>query len=153
MRHNKSGRKLGRNSSHRNAMFRNMVRSLLTYERIRTTEAKAKELRKIAEKLITLSSRDDLHARRQAYKVLENHQLVKKLFDEIGPRFKELNGGYTRIAKLGLPRAGDCASMAIIELTRKAGEVAEAPKPKPAEQAAPAAEETAPEASADGENS
>ncbi len=153
MRHNKSGRKLGRNSSHRNAMFRNMVRSLLTYERIRTTEAKAKELRKVAEKLITLACRDDLHARRQAYKVLENHQLVKKLFDDIGPRFKEQNGGYTRIAKLGLPRAGDCAPMAIIELTRAAGETGPAPKAaKAAVQAAPTPAEEAP-AESDGDNS
>jgi len=118
MRHKKGGVKLGRTSSHRKAMFRNMVRSLLTYGRIKTTETKAMELRKDADKLITLGLRDDVHSRRLAYKVLENHQLVKKLFDEIAPRFKGGNGGYTRVYKLGLPRAGDCAPMAVIELTK-----------------------------------
>ncbi|WP_243367509.1 50S ribosomal protein L17 [Fundidesulfovibrio soli] len=118
MRHSKAGVKLGRTSSHRKAMFRNMVRSLLTYGRIKTTETKAMELRKDADKLITLGLRDDVHSRRLAYKVLENHQLVKKLFDEIAPRFKGIGGGYTRVYKLGLPRVGDCAPMAIIELTK-----------------------------------
>ncbi|WP_438616464.1 50S ribosomal protein L17, partial [Oceanidesulfovibrio indonesiensis] len=93
-------------------MFRNMARSLLTHGRIKTTEAKAKELRSVADKLITLALRNDLHARRQAYRVLENHQLVKKLFDEIGPRFVGVKGGYTRVVKLAVPRAGDCAPMA-----------------------------------------
>lgn len=118
MRHSKGGVKLGRTSSHRKAMFRNMARSLLTYGHIQTTEAKAKELRKLADSLVTLGLRGDLHARRLAYKVLENHQLVKKLFDEIAPRFAGGGGGYTRVMKLGLPRVGDCASMAVIELTR-----------------------------------
>lgn len=131
MRHSKAGVKLGRTSSHRKAMFRNMVRSLLTYGRIKTTETKAMELRKDADKLITLGLRDDVHSRRLAYKVLENHQLVKKLFDEIAPRFKGIGGGYTRVYKLGLPRVGDCAPMAVIELTRL--ETAEA---APAESAA-----------------
>lgn len=131
MRHNKAGVKLGRTSSHRKAMFRNMVRSLLTYGRIKTTETKAMELRKDADKLITLGLRDDVHSRRLAYKVLENHQLVKKLFDEIAPRFKGIGGGYTRVYKLGLPRVGDCAPLAVIELTRL--ETAEA---APAESAA-----------------
>ncbi|WP_243313529.1 50S ribosomal protein L17 [Fundidesulfovibrio agrisoli] len=131
MRHNKAGVKLGRTSSHRKAMFRNMVRSLLTYGRIKTTETKAMELRKDADKLITLGLRDDVHSRRLAYKVLENHQLVKKLFDEIAPRFKGIGGGYTRVYKLGLPRVGDCAPMAVIELTQL--ETAEA---APAESAA-----------------
>jgi large subunit ribosomal protein L17 len=120
MRHRKSGRKLNRTWAHRKAMFRNMARSLLVYERIRTTEPKAKELRAVVEKLITLSKTNDLHSRRQAFKVLENHGLVKKLFDEIGPRFAGVPGGYTRVVKLGLPRAGDSASMAMIELTRLA---------------------------------
>jgi large subunit ribosomal protein L17 len=131
MRHSKSGRKLGRNASHRKALFRNMARSLMTFERIRTTEAKAKELRKVAEGLVTLALANDLHARREAYKVLGNHQLVAKLFNEIGPRFVGVQGGYTRVVKLGQPRAGDCAPLAIIELTRRAagaaGEQAAAP--------------------------
>jgi large subunit ribosomal protein L17 len=118
MRHKKGGVKLGRTSSHRKAMFRNMSRSLLTYGRIKTTETKAMELRRDVDKLITLGLRDDVHSRRLAYKVLENHQLVKKLFDEIAPRFKGINGGYTRVYKLGLPRVGDCAAMAVIELTQ-----------------------------------
>jgi len=121
MRHNKSGRQLGRNASHRKALFRNMARSLLTFERIRTTEAKAKELRGVVERLIALTQTDTVHARRLAYKVLENHQLVAKLFNEIGPRFVGIHGGYTRVVKLGLPRAGDCAPLAIIELTQRSG--------------------------------
>ncbi len=120
MRHSKTGRKLGRNASHRKALFRNMARSLMTFERIRTTEQKAKELRKVADGLVALALQNDLHARREAYKVLGNHQLVAKLFNEIGPRFAGVSGGYTRVVKLGLPRVGDCASLAIIELTRQA---------------------------------
>ena len=116
MRHKKSGKKFSRTADHRKAMFRNMTRSLFTYESIKTTEAKAKELRGVAEKLITLGLRNDLHSRRLAYKWLENHQLVKKLFDDIAPRFAGVPGGYTRIFKLGLPRVGDCAPMAVIEL-------------------------------------
>lgn len=119
MRHSKGGLKLGRTSSHRKAMFRNMARSLLTYGQIKTTEAKAMELRKVADSLVTLGLRNDLHARRLAYKVLENHQLVQKLFDEIAPRFNGAGGGYTRVYKLGLPRPGDCAPMAVIELIRR----------------------------------
>ncbi len=118
MRHRKSGKRLGRTWEHRKSLFRNLSRSLLTYGKIRTTEAKAKELRKVVDRLITLALRNDLHARRQAYKVLENHALVKKLFDEIGPRFVGVKGGYTRVVKLGLPRPGDCAPLAIIEFTR-----------------------------------
>lgn len=119
MRHSKSGKKLGRTSSHRNAMFRNMARSLLTYGQIKTTETKAMALRKVADNLVTLGLRDDVHSRRLAYKVLENHQLVKKLFDEIAPRFSGVPGGFTRVYKLATPRVGDCAPMAIIELTRR----------------------------------
>lgn len=127
MRHSKGGKKLGRTSSHRKAMFRNMARSLLTYGQIKTTETKAMELRKVADNLVTLGLRNDLHARRLAYKVLENHQLVQKLFDEIAPRFNGAGGGYTRVYKLGLPRVGDCASMAVIELTRREEAVEAAP--------------------------
>jgi len=128
MRHRKSGRKLNRTNTHRAAMFKNMARALLTYEQIRTTEAKAKELRRVVDKLITLALRNDLHTRRQAYKVLGSHQMVQRLFDEIGPRFEGGTGGYTRIIKLSQPRKGDCAPMVIIELTKKAEAVAEEPK-------------------------
>ncbi|THB79439.1 MAG: 50S ribosomal protein L17 [Desulfobulbaceae bacterium] len=115
MRHGKSGRKLGRTSSHREAMFRNMVTSLFEHERIVTTEHKAKELRPIAEKMITLAKRGDLHARRQALSYLRSKDVVAKLFDEIQSQFADRNGGYTRIIKTGT-RQGDAASMAIIEL-------------------------------------
>lgn len=129
MRHNKSGRKLNRNSSHRSAMFKNMARAVLTFETIRTTEAKAKELRGVVDGLITLALKNDLSARRQAFKVLGNHQLVKRLFDEVGPRFAGGAGGYTRIVKLSQPRLGDCAPMVIFELTKLAEKpAAEAPK-------------------------
>ena len=149
MRHRKAGKRLGRTWEHRKAMFRNMARSLLIYGRIRTTETKAKEMRKIADKLVTLSQTDDLHSRRQAYKFLGNHSLVKKLFDEIGPTFAGIPGGYTRVVRLGLPRPGDAATLAILELTHQAGEKAPAgkPKKKKAAPAAPAvaAKEAAPE--------
>ncbi len=118
MRHSNSGRKLSRSPSHRKALFRNMAKALLTYGRIQTTEAKAKELRGVVEPLITLSRRNDVHSRRQAYQVLGSHQLVKTLFDEIGPRFAGIPGGYTRVIKLAMPRKGDAAPMAFIELTR-----------------------------------
>ena len=143
MRHRKSGRKLNRSDSHRRAMFRNMARSLITHERIRTTEAKAKELRGVVDKLITLALRDDLHSRRLAYKTLGSHQLVQRLFDEVAPRFTGGTGGYTRIIKMSMPRAGDCAPMVLIELTRLAGEEAPAakePKAVKAEPTAPVAE-------------
>ena len=115
MRHGKSGRKLGRTSSHREAMYRNMVTSLFEHERIVTTEQKAKELRPIAEKMITLAKRGDLHARRQAMSYIRRKDVVAKLFDEIQEQFAERNGGYTRIVKTGI-RKGDAAAMAIIEL-------------------------------------
>jgi large subunit ribosomal protein L17 len=118
MRHNKAGRTLGRNSSHRRAMLRNMVTSLLDHDRITTTDARAKELRKLAEKMITLGKRGDLHSRRQALQVIQDKKVVAKLFDRIGPRFQERPGGYTRIIKLGA-RAGDNAALAIIELVEE----------------------------------
>ncbi|PIE69346.1 MAG: 50S ribosomal protein L17 [Deltaproteobacteria bacterium] len=124
MRHKKAGRKLNRTMEHRKAMFRNMCRSLIIHERIRTTLPKAKELRKFVEPLITLALKNDLKARRDAYKVLGNHQLVQRLFDEIGPRFADnATGGYTRIVKFGQPRVGDSAPMALIEFTLLAGEL------------------------------
>ncbi|WP_462323400.1 50S ribosomal protein L17 [Desulfoplanes sp.] len=117
MRHKKSGRKFSRTMEHRKAMFKNMSRALLTYERIRTTLPKAKELRKFVEPLITLALKNDVTARREAYKMLGSHQLVQKLFNEIGPRYtKDQHGGYTRIVKFGQPREGDSAQMALIEL-------------------------------------
>ena len=115
MRHGKSGRKLGRTSSHRKAMFRNMVTSLFEHERIVTTEQKAKELRPIAEKMITLAKLGDLHARRQALSYIQSKDVVAKLFDEIQGQFADRQGGYTRIIKTG-NRLGDAAPMAIIEL-------------------------------------
>jgi len=115
MRHNKSGKKLGRNSSHRKAMLRNMATSLIEQEKIVTTDARAKELRRIVERLITLGKKGDLHARRQAAKTLQTKQSVQKLFEQVGPRFQERPGGYTRILKLGL-RQGDNAALSQIEL-------------------------------------
>jgi len=115
MRHNKAGRRLGRTTSHRVAMFRNMVTSFLSHGRITTTDAKAKELRSIAEKMITLGKRGDLHALRQAASYIREKSVVTKLFNDIAPRYTDRQGGYTRIVKLGL-RPGDNASMSIIEL-------------------------------------
>ncbi len=115
MRHRKSGRTLGRTSSHRKALFRNMVTSLLDHERIQTTDAKAKELRGLADRMITLGKRGDLHARRQALAVIRDKKVTAKLFDELADRYRERPGGYTRIIKLG-NRAGDAAPISIIEL-------------------------------------
>ncbi len=118
MRHNKAGRRLGRTTSHRSAMFRNMVTSFLSHERITTTDAKAKELRSIAEKMITLGKRGDLHAMRQAASVIRDKKVVTKLFTTIAPRYKERPGGYTRIVKLGI-RPGDNAPVSILELVEE----------------------------------
>ena len=115
MRHKISARKLGRTSSHRDAMFRNMVTSLFEHERIVTTKEKAKELRPIAEKMITLAKRGDLHARRQALSYIRSKGVVEKLFTDIQEQFADRKGGYTRILQTGV-RKGDNASMAIIEL-------------------------------------
>lgn len=115
MRHQKAGRRLGKNSSHRKALFRNMVTSLLDHERIRTTDAKAKELRGIADRMITLGKRGDLHARRQALAVIRNKEVTAKLFDELADRYRERPGGYTRVIKIG-QRAGDAAPQSIVEL-------------------------------------
>lgn len=115
MRHNKAGRKLGRTSEHRKAMLRNMVTSLFEHERIVTTVPKAKEARRIADKMITLAKRGDLHARRQAAAYIQSREVVSKLFDAISTQFAERQGGYTRIIQTGT-RAGDAAPMAILEL-------------------------------------
>jgi large subunit ribosomal protein L17 len=115
MRHLKQGRKLGRTTAHRKALLRNLATALLEHERIVTTEPKAKELRRVADKLVTLGKRGDLHARRQALQVVRSNVVVRKLFNEIAPRFAERQGGYTRILRLGY-RSGDAAAMAVIEL-------------------------------------
>lgn len=122
MRHRKSGRKLNRNSSHRTAMFRNMASSLVEHEIIKTTLPKAKELRRVLEPLITLSKEDSVSKRRQAFDRLRNRDAVQKLFNELGPRFVQRPGGYTRILKCGF-RAGDNAPMAFIELVDRADQV------------------------------
>jgi large subunit ribosomal protein L17 len=114
MRHRKSGRKFSRTSSHRTAMFANLASSLIKHEQIVTTLPKAKDLRPIVEKLVTLAKRGDLHARRQAIAQLRDVGTVKKLFDTIGPRYKERAGGYTRVLKAGF-RYGDSAPVAVIE--------------------------------------
>lgn len=115
MRHRKAGRKLGRTSSHRDAMLRNMVTSLLEQERIVTTVPKAKEARRVAEQMITLGKRGDLHARRQALSYIRSKAIVAKLFDELSAQYAERQGGYTRIIRTGT-RFGDAAPMAILEL-------------------------------------
>jgi len=115
MRHRKAGRKLGRNASHRDAMFRNMVTSLLDQERIVTTVPKAKEARRVAEQMITLGKRGDLHARRQAMAYIRSKSIVAKLFDQLSTQYSERHGGYTRIIRTGT-RLGDAAPMAILEL-------------------------------------
>ncbi|MFQ5882603.1 MAG: 50S ribosomal protein L17 [Candidatus Methylomirabilales bacterium] len=115
MRHRKLRRKLGRTSAHREALLRNLTTSLLLYEKIITTAAKAKELRKIAERMITLAKRKDLHARRQAAELIQNERALKKLFETIGTRYQGRNGGYTRITKLDY-RVGDGAPLAAVEL-------------------------------------
>ncbi len=118
MRHGKSGRKLNRNSSHRKAMYKNMASSLLNHEAIKTTLPKAKELRRVVEPLVTLAGDDSVANRRLAFSRLRDKEAVGKLFSEIGPRFKERPGGYTRILKCGF-REGDKAPMAIIEFVEK----------------------------------
>ncbi len=115
MRHRMSGRKLNRTSAHRKAMFSNMAASLLRHEQISTTLPKAKELRGIADKMITLGKRGDLHARRQALSFLQDKEVVAKLFDSLADRYKDRPGGYTRVLKAGF-RYGDAAPMAVIEL-------------------------------------
>lgn len=114
MRHQVGGRKLGRKTEHRKSLFRNQVTSLIEHGRIKTTLPKAKELRSFAEKMITLAKKDTLASRRQALAFVKSKEAVKKLFSELGPRFKDRQGGYTRIYKLGF-RPGDGADMALIE--------------------------------------
>ncbi len=119
MRHRKSGRKLNRSPAHRKALRRNMVTSFLEEERIQTTDAKAKELRRIAERMITLGKRGDLHARRRALGVIRSKEVTSKVFGELAERFRDRPGGYTRVLKLG-QRAGDAAPLSIVELVDRA---------------------------------
>ena len=116
MRHQKAGRKLGRTTSHRQAMLRNMVTSLIDCEKIQTTDTKAKELKRLADKMVTLGKRGDLHARRLAMRIIRQKSSAKKLFEEIAPRFQNVNGGYTRIVKVGR-RHGDNAPVSLIEFS------------------------------------
>lgn len=115
MRHRVGGRKLSRSTGHRRALYRNLVTDLLRYEKVVTTEAKAKEARSLAEKMITLGKQGSLHARRQALAFVFDKGVVDKLFDDVGPRYAERQGGYTRMTKLG-PRLGDAAPMVQLEL-------------------------------------
>ena len=135
MRHSNSGRKFSRTPSHRKVLLVNLTKALLLNGKIRTTVFNAKDMRSVVEHMITLAKRNDLHARRLAYQVLNDHSLVKHLFDVVGPLFAGVPGGYTRISKLAMPRRGDCAPMAVIELTRELPqEKKEAAEDKPAEE-------------------
>ncbi len=121
MRHRKARFKLGMETSHRQAMLRNMVTSLLEHQRITTTDARAKAIRSLSDKMITLGKRGDLHARRQALQVIRSRRVVRILFDEIAPLFANREGGYTRVIKQGF-RQGDAASMSLVELVEKRAE-------------------------------
>jgi len=140
MRHRVSGRRLGRGPSHQKAMFRSLAVALITHEHIETTDARAKELRRVADRLVTLGKKNTLHARRQAYKFLNNHQVVKKLFDEIAPRYQDRPGGYTRLVKSRI-RFADQAPMTFV---RFVGE--ELPAAKAADKAPETAAESTVEA-------
>jgi len=142
MRHHLSGRQLSRNSAHRKALMRNMAAALLRHETIRTTLPKAKELRRVVEPLITLGKNDNLAGRRRAFAQLRDAEVVTKLFEDIGPRFKARGGGYTRILKME-PRPGDAAPMALMQLVEEKAEAAAPAPPEPKKQAATAGEEGA----------
>jgi large subunit ribosomal protein L17 len=131
MRHLNSGRKLNRSGSHRKALFRNMVLSLIRHGRITTTDAKAKELRRFADKMVTLGKQGDLAARRMAFAFMQSRDAVKKLFDEIAPQFKQRAGGYTRVIKFER-RRGDAAPLSVIEFTGGSDTAAKKPKKKAA---------------------
>ncbi|MCW5893827.1 MAG: 50S ribosomal protein L17 [bacterium] len=120
MRHRVAGKKLGRSPSHRRALLRNLVTALLQHEAVQTTDAKAKELKRWGDRMITLGKAGTLHARRRAATVLQRAGVVKKLFDELGPRYAARPGGYTRVVKLGV-RHGDAASMSLVELVDRPG--------------------------------
>jgi large subunit ribosomal protein L17 len=129
MRHRVAGVKLGRTAAHRRALFRNLVTALLEHEVVRTTDAKAKELRRWGDRMITLGKRGTLHARRRAATVVQRRSVLRKLFDEIAPRFNGRAGGYTRVVKLG-PRHGDAAPLSLVELVERAGAKTEKAAPK-----------------------
>ena len=122
MRHNKTGRKLGRKTAHRKALMSNLASALITNKRIKTTDTKAKELRKYIEPLVTFAKKGDLHSRRQVLKKIRHKSIVRELFENIGPTFSNRNGGYTRIIKLGF-RDNDCAPISIIEFVGMIGQV------------------------------
>src|ERR671914_1791885 len=126
MRHHRSGKKLGRDSAHRRALYANLAGALIEHGRIKTTEAKAKAVKPVAEQMITLGRRGDLHARRQALAYLRSQDVVHKLFSDVGPRFADRPGGYARIVKIG-PRQGDAATMAYLEFVDYVPERAPAP--------------------------
>jgi large subunit ribosomal protein L17 len=137
MRHARSGKKLGRDSAHRKALYSNLAGALIEHGRIQTTDAKARAVKPFAEKMITLGKRGDLHARRQALAALRSNDVVHRLFADVAPRFSDRPGGYTRIVKLG-PRAGDAANMVYLELVdyepaATALSVRRAPRPEEAE--------------------
>ncbi len=129
MRHLKDGRKLSRTAAHRKALMRNLVKALLLREQIRTTDAKAKELRRHADHIVTLGKRGTVHARRLAFMYLGSRKLVKRLFDEVAPRFQGRPGGYTRVLKLG-PRRGDAAPISVVEFTERVKKTTGAPEAK-----------------------
>jgi len=142
VRHHRSGRKLGRDSSHRKALYANLTSALIEHGRIKTTAAKAKEVRPVAEQMITLARRGGVHSRRQALKLLRSQDVVHKLFSEVGPRFADRPGGYSRIVRIG-PRQGDAAEMVYLELVDYLPE-AKPPRrrrPEPEEETQPEAEE------------
>ena len=149
MRHNVDGRKLGRTASHRRALYRNLVIALITHERIKTTTPKAKQARRLADRMITFAKKGDLSARRHVASILNDKAAVKKLFDELGPRYADRPGGYTRVLKFGSPRRGDGAELALLELVidgdrpkKKKAKKKAAPAAKtPAAKAAPVEEE------------
>ena len=134
MRHRKDHRKLSRNASHRRAMLRNLVTSLLDHELVETTDARAKELKRIADRMITLGKRGDLHARRQAASVIRTREVVSKLFGGLAERYKSRPGGYTRVLKSRI-RVGDAAPLSIVELVDRAAPGKAAPEPTPAKKA------------------
>ena len=118
MRHLKTGRKLNRTAAHRKALMRNLVKALLLREQIQTTDAKAKELRRWADRMVTLGKKNSVHARRLAFSYLGSRRLVQRLFDEVAPRFQSRSGGYTRVLKIG-PRRGDAAPISLVEFTER----------------------------------
>jgi len=145
VRHRKSGRKLGRDASHRKALYANLTGALIEHGRIKTTVAKAKEVRPVAEQMITLGRRGGVPARRQALKFLRSQDVVHKLFSDVGPRFADREGGYSRIVRIG-PRLGDAAEMAYLELVDF---TPEAPAPRPRRRREETQQDTEPEAAAE----